>query len=509
MTSVYVIPGGKALRPPVQYQEIRSASGSSDLKKIKIDMDWNRSIYPTPKDWKHPLSFNRKPKQVHYPVAKTAEIKGTEIFYLPDRELPLIDLILLLKVGSVDEDQNKVGLSSVLDKCLVRGGTEKYTPKELAVLLDENAISLSVSIEEEETAIKLSLMKEDWEKGLAVLEEVLARPRFDNEILSVKKEEVINELKRQGGDARAVLKRELDIWHFKGHPYGRDPLLGLETVPGITREDLKVFLNTYFVPSNMVVAIAGDIEFDEVMKGLKKFFKALPSNSAPERRIEIPPETPPVLALINKAGQVQSQVGMALRGIKRSSPDFWRLNILSSILGGSDSLMFKRLRDDMGLVYAAGFYETYMLKAGILKGYIGASGPNTGKAIEETVKIMKGLRKKVPENLLEQKRLDALNSFVFNLDDRDDLVKAYGLYALRNEPLDTLEKIQEIFMSVTRDELEMLADKYLDNHDLQIFVVGDKTTVVKNEDGAEITLEEDLKALAGRLGLPFQEIQLR
>ena len=54
--------------------------------------------------------------------------------------------------------------------------------------------------------------------------------------------------------------RERQIWHFKGHPYGRDPLMGLQTIPAITRKDLKQFLRDYFVPSNMVAAIAGDID---------------------------------------------------------------------------------------------------------------------------------------------------------------------------------------------------------------------------------------------------------
>jgi zinc protease len=305
------------------------------------------------------------------------------------------------------------------------------------------------------------------------------------------------------------LRRELDIYHFDGHPYGRDPLLGMETVPRITREDLKLFLKKYFVPSNMVVGVAGDIELPEVLKGLKECFKAFPTGSAPKRELENPPDTGPVLALVHKPGQIQSHVGMALPSVRRSNPDFWKLNLLANILGGSDSLMFKRLREDMGLVYVTGFYQTYMWRAGILKGYIAANGPNTGRALEETIKIMQDLRKNVPEKLLEQKRLDFLNSFVFNLDDRDDLVKAYGLYALRKEPLNTLDKIQESYMSVTKAELDALAKKFLDTSKLQIIVVGDKTTRVKGDNGTEISLEDDLRGLAQSLGIPFQEIPLR
>jgi zinc protease len=316
-------------------------------------------------------------------------------------------------------------------------------------------------------------------------------------------------LKRQGGDAQSVVRREGMIWHFKGHPYGHDPLLGLNTIPGISREDLTAFLRTYFVPSNMVVSIAGDIEKSKVIEGLGKFFQALPEGEAPERRLDEPAETPPVLALIHKPGQVQSQVSLALHGVRRIHPDYWKMSLLMNIFGGSESLMFTRLREDLGLVYSAGFYQTYKWKAGILAGYIGCKGDRTVEAIRETVKIMNGLRNSVPKKDFEQKRLDALNSFVFNVDTPASLVEVYGRYHMRREPLDTLDRIQDTYIGANREELEILAGNLLNPNKLQVFVVGDKMTKVRNQDGSETTLEENLKNLAVELGLPFREIPLR
>jgi predicted Zn-dependent peptidase len=125
------------------------------------------------------------------------------------------------------------------------------------------------------------------------------------------------------------------------------------------------------------------------------------------------------------------------------------------------------------------------------------------------VNIMNGLRKDVPPKALEQKRLDALNSFVFNVDTPGELVKTYATYHMRKEPLDTLEKIQDAFMSATREELEALARKFVDPKKLQVFIVGDKTTKVNKKNGEAITLEEDLMILAKKLNLPFKEIELR
>jgi predicted Zn-dependent peptidase len=508
-TSVYVIPGGDSEEPPESYTEARSISGAAATKVFKPNNFANHSLYESPKGWKHPLSFERKPHKIEYPEAETDLVGTTKVFYLPDRELPFIDLSILIKAGAVDVDDNKTGLTRLLNGSLIRGGTDKYSPAELAMVLDENAIKLSVSVGEELSVIELSVMKEDWEKGMTIMEEVILRPRFDPGVFKVAKARGLTGLQRQGGNAQRVARREGIIWHFKGHPYGRDPLQGLKTIPTITRDDLYHFLRTYFVPSNMVVSVAGDIEKDQVMEDVGNFLKAFDERKVPERKLKKPVENPPVLAFIHKPGQVQSQISLTLRSIKRTHPDFWKMGLLMNIFGGSDSLLYTRLREDLGLVYGAWFFQSYKWEAGFLVGQIGCKGDKTVEAIRETTQIMSALRSEVPRGDLEQKRLDTLNSFIFNVDTPAALVEVYGRYYLRNEPLDTLEKIQEAYMSATKEELEALAKRLLDPSQLQIFVVGDKMTSVGKREGAVVTLEEDLKTLAKELGLPFREVPLR
>jgi len=509
MTSVYVIPGGKPEKPPVTYTEVRSVGGSAAARLARPDRFRNNSVYPTPKNWKHPLSFDRKPVTVTYPKAEIIPVGDATMVYILDRELPLVDVSILIKAGEVDINPSKTGLAEILTNSFINGGTEKYPPEILARVLDENAIEASVSVGEEESTVKLSVLKDEWERGLTILEEILTHPAFKSEVIDVVKEQSLIGLKRQGENAQAVAMREGLIWHFSGHPYGRDPLMGLETIPRITRRDLTDFLQTYFVPANMVVAVAGDITKEAAVNGIRKLLAALPQKPAPERRLADPVPNPPVMVLINKPGQVQSQVILALAGIKRSNPDFWRLRLLADIFGGSDSLMYTRLRDDLGLVYSAGFFQTYKWNAGLLLGYIGCRGDQTRTAIEETIKLMQTLREQIPPDELERKRLEALNSFVFNVDTPSMLASTYSRYHMRGEPLDTLNRIQKAYIGATDADLLNLARRHLDPTAIQVFVVGDKNTPVIGATTAGQTLAEDLALLAHELGLPFKEIELR
>ena len=508
-TSVYVIPGGQPDKPPTAYTEVRTVGGSAAARLVRPVRFSNISEYPTPKEWKHPLSFERKPVKVAYPKAEFFPVGNATMVYIRDTELPLVDVSILVKAGEVDIDPSKTGLAEILTNSLIDGGTEKYPPETLARVLDENAIEASISVGEEETTLRLSVLKDDWEKGLVLLEEILTHPAFNPAVIDVVKEQSLIGLKRQGENAQAVAMREALIWHFSGHPYGRDPLLGLQTIPEITRQDLIGFLQTYVVPSNMVVAVSGDITKEAAVSGIDKLLSALPQKPAPVRKLADPVPNPPVMALINKPGQVQSQVILALSGIKRSNPDFWKLRLLADIFGGSDSMMYTRLRDDLGLVYSAGFFQTYKWNAGLLLGYIGCRGDQTRTAIEESIGLMQTLRDRVPPDELERKRLEALNGFVFNVDTSSMLASTYSAYRMRGEPLDTLDRIQDAYIGATATELLNLARRYLEPTTIQVFVVGDKNIPVNGDATKARTLAQDLSLLAQELGLPFKEIELR
>jgi predicted Zn-dependent peptidase len=140
---------------------------------------------------------------------------------------------------------------------------------------------------------------------------------------------------------------------------------------------------------------------------------------------------------------------------------------------------------------------------------MGTKADMTPRAIEETVALMLAIAREVPQNEFRLKQLDALNSFVFNVDTPEDLVEVYGRYRMRGEPLDTLEVIQEDFLQASPQVLSALAGRFLGPDQLQIFVTADKDTPVVVENGRPISLKESLAGLAERLNLEFKQIPLR
>jgi len=507
ITRVYVIPGGEPEAPVIEYSETRS--GRSDINAgispSKSDFS-NISQYPTPEQWKHPLSFNRKPKKIIYPEADSFDMGGVKVFLMPSKDLPLIDLSILVKAGSVDVPSEKQGLEMLLEEALLLGGTADMSSEGLAEFLDSHAINMDFSVSTESSSINMSVLKEKQLIGTNILGDIISKPVFKKEVIDMLQLRNVSKLTRQNENATSIAWREAIAARYEGHPYGRNPLNALNTISGVTRQDLFSFMEEYFVPSNMVIAISGDITRQEAEEAVSSILSGLHKKPASVRTMEDPPKTPSKLILINKPGQVQSQIVFTMPSLKRENPNFWNMAFLANIFGGSDSLMYTRLRDDLGLVYAAYFYQSWLWQSGLLNGYIGCKADQTVKALDETILLMNQVAAGVPDDLLELKRLDVLNSFVFNVDTPHSLVKTYAGYFMRKEPMDMLSQIQDFYMNADKETLTELAKEYLTTNHMQIIVVCDET--IPASGGDRVSLRSALEKFAESQNLSFVEIVL-
>jgi zinc protease len=365
-----------------------------------------------------------------------------------------------------------------------------------------------VDIGKEATTIRMTVLQDRLGKGLEALAEILTSPRFDETVVSAIKAQTLSALKRQGGDAQSVAMREAFKRRFPDHPYGRDPLLGLDTIPTLKREILVDFLKTYFTTPNMVVAVSGDLDKASARAQLTDFLGRLPHKAAPERDLPDPGAAAPSLVFIDKPGQVQSQVSLTLPGIPRRHPDYWPLGLTTQIFGGNDSLLYQRLRDDLGLVYSAWAGQTYRWQAGFIIGSMGCKGDQTVRAVEETVALMESMGREIPADKFALQQSDVLNSFVFNVDSPASLTTVYGRYFMRNEPLDTLDRIQDAYLNAQPEQLLPLAKTYLNPANLQVVVVADGDVMVSGLNSDGTPLRSALAQLAARLNLPFEEAPL-
>lgn len=507
MTVSVVLPGGEAADAPVDYHETRVYTPGDEENEYIPKSFANHSVYKTPSGWKHPLSFHREPELIKYKDAEQFTVNGARVFYLKDDTVPMAELKLVIKAGGLDLPADKQGLNKLLRSTLIQGGTENYDSQTLAEILDDNAMQFGINSGLETTTVTISVLSETFEYALQILGDILTRPALEEGVFNAAVQQQLVGLHMNSGDAQWLAANISASRFFAGSPYGADVLNEMNTLPQVTRDEVKAFIDTYFVPGNMTIAFSGNVEREEVERLLTKFTGRLNPAPAPGRDVGVLSMEHSGFYLVNKPGQVQSQIILMLPSVKRNDPEFWKLNFLANLYGsGKDSLLLTRLRDDLGLAYSSSFWQTENWQTGYFMGWIGCQGARTGLALREATGLMESLKQGVKDKDVKRNKQMLLNSFVFNLDNNFDLAATYAGYALRDVPLDTLEKIQLAFSEATAEELTELAQRFFDVSKLQIVVVADKNTVVEDVDGKKVTLQEDLAKLAQELGLPFTEL---
>lgn len=293
--------------------------------------------------------------------------------------------------------------------------------------------------------------------------------RFKNPVFRefYKEKEVIREERRMRTESQPIgrLVEEFTAVAYTAHPYGRPTVGWNSDITATTMEDTREFYNTYYVPNNITIAIAGDIKPERAKELAKKYFGDMKSA----------PEPPPVYTKepeqrgerrFTIRGQSQPFFIMGYHTVSQDHPDFQALQLLGSILsGGRTSKLYKRMVDE----------EQTALQVSAFNGYPGTkyetlfatlAVPNQGVGVDtlestildEIEKIKKG---QISQEALDRARTKARANLIRSLDSNSglasSLASAESMRGDWKKVFTDLEKLQE----VTLDDIQRVAKTYL------------------------------------------------
>jgi predicted Zn-dependent peptidase len=279
---------------------------------------------------------------------------GPVAYVVPDRELPLVNLIVYARAGSYLEPAGKEGLADLTCYLLARGGTKSKTAEDLEERLAFLAAQLNSGVGQSQGYVSLNLLSKDLDEGLALLREVLSAPRFQDDKIALRKQQLLQEMKERNDESAAIEEREQGFLAF-GERFWANRYSTAASVDSIQRADLEQFHRQWFHPANFIVAASGDFDRDLMVQKLEALFANWPFTGA------APPPIPTNTTfaatgvyLVDKDVN-QGRVAMMLPGILRDNPDYFPVVIMNDILGGGGftSRIMSRVRSDEGLAYDA------------------------------------------------------------------------------------------------------------------------------------------------------------
>lgn len=413
------------------------------------------------------------------PALQSFKLKnGMNVYLMEKSQVPLVQVTLYINGGAAYEKQNELGLSSLVAN-MMDEGTKTRTSLQIADEIDYLGINLSVFSNMEQMGVSLFAPLSKFDPALELMKDITVNPVFPKDELERKRKDILVGLVQEHDEARAIASKAFAKLIFgDSHPYGRSTNGTEATVKSFTVDQLKKYHAEMFTPNNAYMIVVGDVKKADIQQKLEKHFSGWSSGKP---KSIIAPEAKQisgrVVYLIDKPDAAQSEIRIGRVGVGRDTKEFFALQVMNTILGGSfTSRLNQNLRETHG--YAYGASSGFAMRKS--KGYFIASSSVqtdvTDKALTEFMKELTNIRSVTDDELNRAKNYEALSypdnfssvqSVVGNLNER--------LFYTLSETY--FNDYMGNVLGVTRDQVERVAKQYIDTDNMIILVVGDRSKI--------------------------------
>jgi predicted Zn-dependent peptidase len=449
------------------------------------------------------------------PAAQFREVlpNGLVVYIAEDRMLPVFDIHITLAAANAFDSRDKIGLASLTGEQMRDGGTQDMTPEELDERVEFLAARLFSAISETQGSAGVSLLSKDIDAGLDLLLNMLRYPRFDETRFRLAKERRLQNLKRRNDSTAAVEQSEF-AFLMNGEEHFSNWYPTPATLNAITREDMVAFHRKYIHPGNMIIAVAGDFDRKEMLKKLEKAFSAWPSGEKSPRTFPKPNYEPkPGVYVIDKKDVNQGRVTIGHKGVMRGSPDEFALQVMNGILGASGfrSRLLAKVRSEEGLAYNTGSqFGQGIYWPGNFRAWFQSKSNSCAYAAGLT---FIEIRRLINEKVTQQDVDDTVNFYVESLPQRFEsklvTLETFTSDEYTGRDPKYWETYVENLKEVTPEDVQRVAQKYLQPDNMVILAVGDAEAIINGGYDKAPTMKLDNLGPLTRLPLRDPETMKR
>jgi len=406
-------------------------------------------------------------------VERVTSPGGIEAYLLSEPSIPFLSLSMHFKGGAALDPEGKEGLSYMISGLLDEGAGE-LDSQAFRTELEDLAIRLSFDAGRDEFTGRLKTLTDNRQRAFELLRLALAEARFDAEPVERIRNQIQASLRQRSEDPDYLAGLAWFETAFPGHPYGR-PLRGtVESIAGLTVDDLRGFVDRRLARDNLVIGVAGDVTAEELKPLLDLAFGDLPAHSVPVDIADVTPDGGQTV--IVRRDIPQSRVSFGETGIERDDPDFYAAYVANHILGGGGftSRLTDEVREKRGLAYSV---YSYLYPADHSAMWLGGLG-TTNAAVGEALRLVRQevgrmARGEVDEATLADAKTYLTGSFPLRLTSNDAIAAMLVSMQVNDLGIDYLDKRNGYIEAVSLDDLRRVAARLYDPARLLVVVVGD------------------------------------
>jgi predicted Zn-dependent peptidase len=422
------------------------------------------------------------PPALKLPAVQTTLLpNGLTLAVVEMHKVPVVDVQLLVDAGAARDPSAAPGLATFTATMLQQGAGAR-TALDVA---DEAAFigaQLGTAASFDGATASIHVPKRRLEAALDLLADVVLRPSFaDSEI--VRQRELRGaQLVQQRDEPLAVANVAFPaIVYGRDHPYGH-PLNGTDSATArLARARVAEFYRTYYRPNGVRILVVGDVTLAEARRLVAARFGGWERGDVPA--FPSPPVPPPAAAravyLIDKPGAAQSVVRIGHAGPVRTTPDWFALEVLNTIVGGAfTSRLNQNLRETHGYTYGA--FSQFAPRR-LSGAFVALASVVTAKTDSSLIEFLKELRRIRDETVAPPELAKAKAYLTLGLP--GDFETTGGAAARFREllsfglPLDYYDHYVDRINAITAADVQRVARQYIDPDHFDIVVVGDKSQI--------------------------------
>ena len=404
---------------------------------------------------------------------------GLPVLLMESHRVPVVEIVLVVEAGAVDELAGKGGVASMTAAMLDEGAGARSS-LEIADAIDFLGAGLTTAAGQHATTVTLHTPLSKLADALPVMADVALRPTFPAEELERQRAERLTTLLQWRDEPRAIASVAFsEALYGDAHPYGRPTLGDAASLTAMTPEDLRAFHSSRFYPGAATLVIAGDVTRAALEPLLAQAFGSWRGSSAAATEIPAAEQVGArEIILVDKPGAAQSEIRIGRIGVERLTEDYHEIVVMNTILGGSfTSRLNQRLREERGYSYGAFSGFDFRPTPGPFVAQAAVQTAVTDSALAVFMREIAGVLERVPEDELQRAKNYVALGYPQSFETVGSTAGTMAEIAMYDLPLDTFDRFIDEVMAVTADDVQRVARQYLDPERVAVIVVGDRSVI--------------------------------
>jgi zinc protease len=421
------------------------------------------------------------PRPITIPAAhETVLPNGLTVVVVEDRRLPLVSYRLAFRVGAAFDPPGVPGLTDLLAGLLPEG-TESRTSREIADEVARMGASISAGANSDYTIVAASALATFNDQILDLIADIVLHPSFPENEVELAKQNTKESLRQQRAQPSFLASEMVSRVMFGHHPYSVVAPTP-ESIDRSSRDEFVRFHREKFVPNSAVFIVVGDVKHEQIVKQVESLFSTWERGADLVTNFPAPPARNKRTAyLVDRRGSAQSNIVIANSGILRTSPDYFPMLLMHTVLGANaSSRLFMNLREEKGYTYGAYSNLDARRTAGTFRATAEVRTPVTGDSLKEFFYELNRIR----TDLVSEKEISDAKSYLtgvfpIRLETQEGLTDQLVQIKMLNLPDNYLQLYRDRVQAVTVAEIQRVAMTYIKPDEAAVIIVGDGAQVLE------------------------------